>query len=174
MYHNFFSRSSVNGHLGCFHFISSVQSLSHVRLFVTPWIAARQASRSITSYRRLLKLMSIESVMSSSHLILCFTLLLLPQSLPASGFFPMSQLCMRWPKHCSFSFSISPFNEHPGLIPFRMDWLDPLAAQRTLKNLLQHHSSKAPIFQCSAFFRSLVFPYELWNFLFYFCEKCHW
>ena len=98
-----------------------------------------------------IQLMSIELVMPSSHLIFCHPLLL-PQSFPASEFFPVSQLCMRWPKYWSFSFSISPFNEHPGLISFRMDWLDLLAVQRTLKSLLQHHSSEAPILWHSAFF----------------------
>ena len=137
---------------------SSVQSLSRVQLFATPWIAARQASLSITSSRSLLRLMPMESVMPSSHLILCRTLLLLP---PASGVFSSeSTLCMRWPKYWSFSFSISPSNEHPGLISVRMDWLDLLAVQGTLKSLLQHHSSKASIFQCSAFFTvQLSHPY---------------
>ena len=114
---------------------SSVQSLSHVRLFATPWIAARQASLSITNSQRLLKLMSIKSVMLSSHLILCRPLLLLPPIPPSIRVFPMSQL-MRWSKYWSFSFSISPSNEHPGLIPFRMNWLDLLAVQGTLKSLL--------------------------------------
>ena len=99
-----------------------------------------------------IQLMSIELVMPSSHLLFCHPFLLLPQSFPASEFFPVSQLCMRWPKYWSFSFSISPFNEHPGLISFRMDWLDLLAVQRTLKSLLQHHSSEAPILWHSAFF----------------------
>ena len=130
---------------------SSVQSLSRVQLFETPWIVARQASLSITNSRSLLKLMPIESVMPSSHLILC-PLLLLPPIPPSIRVFSNeSSLRMRWTK-LSFSFSISPFNEHPGLISFRMDWLDLLAVQGTLKSLLQHHSSKASIFWCSAFF----------------------
>ena len=132
---------------------SSVQSLSRVRLFVTPWITARQASLSITNSQNLLKLMSIESMMPSSHLILCHPLLLLPPIPPSiSVFSNESTLRMRWPKYWSFSFSISPSNEHPGLISFRMDWLDLLAVQGTLKSVLQHHSSKASIFRHSAFF----------------------
>ena len=133
---------------------SSVQSLSRVQLFVTPWIAARQASLSITNSRSLLKLMSIESVMPSSHLILCRPLLLLPPIPPSIRVFSNeSTLRMRWPKYWSFSFNISPSNEHPGLISFRMHWLDLLAVQGTLKSLLQHCSSKAsqefmPIFSC--------------------------
>jgi len=122
---------------------SSVQSLSRVQLFATPWIAARQASLSITNSWSLLKLMSIELVMPSSHLILCHPLLLLPL-IPASirVFSNKTTLRMRWPKYWSFSFSISPSNEHPRLISFRMDWLGLLAVQGTLKSLLQHHSSK--------------------------------
>ena len=132
---------------------SSVQSLSHVQLFATPWIAARQASLSITSSRSLLKLMPIESVMLSSHLILCCPLLLLPLIPPSIRVFSNeSALRIRWPKHWSFSFNISPSNEHPGLISFRMDWFDLLAVQGTLKSLLQHHSSKASIFRHSGFF----------------------
>ena len=129
---------------------SSVQSLSRVRLFATPWIAACQASLSITNSRSLLRLISIESVMPSSHLILCRPLLLLPPIPPSVRVFSNeSVLHMRWPKYWSFSFSISPSNEHSS---FRVDWLDLLAVQRTLKSLLQHHSSKASIFQPSAFF----------------------
>ena len=125
---------------------SSVQSLSHVQLSVAPWIAARQASLSITNSRSLLKLMPIELVMPSSHLILCRPLLLLPPTPPSIRVFSNeSTLCMRWPKYWSLSFSISPSNEHLGLISFRMDWLDLLAVQGTLKSLLQHHSSKASI-----------------------------
>ena len=125
---------------------SSVQSLSSVRLFATPWIAARQASLSITNSRSSLKLMSIELVMPSSHLILCHLLLLLLPVPPSIRVFSKeSTLRMRWPKYWSFSFSISPSKEHPGLISFRMDWLDLLAVQGTLKSLLQHHSSKASI-----------------------------
>ena len=138
---------------------SSVQSLSHVQLFVTPWIAARQASLSITSSQSSLKHMSIESVMPSSHLILCHPLLLLLPILPSIRVFSSeSTLCMRWPKYWSFSFSISPSSEQPGLI-FRMDWLDLLAVQGTLKSLLQHHSSKASILWCSAFFTVQLSPY---------------
>ena len=120
---------------------SSVQSFSHVRLFVTPRIAACQASPSITNSRSLLKLMSIESVMPSNHLILCHPVLFLTPIPPSIRVFPnASTLCMRWPKYWSFSFNISPSNEHPGLISFRMDWLDLLAVQGTLKSLLQNHS----------------------------------
>ena len=140
---------------------SSVQSLSRVRLFVTPWTAARQASLSITSSRSLLKLMSIESVMPSSHLILCHPLLLLPLIPPSIRVFSNeSVLRIRWTKYCSFSFSISPSNEYSGLISFRMDWLDLLTVQGTLKSLLQHRSSNASIFQHSAFFTvQLSHPY---------------
>ena len=140
---------------------SSVRSLSHIRLFATPWTAACQASLSITTSRSLLRLMSIESVMPSSHLILCCPLLLLPPILPSIRVFSNeSTLCMRWPKYWSFSFSISPSNEYPGLISFRRDWLDLLVVQGTLKRLLQHHSSKALILQRSAFFTvQLLHPY---------------
>ena len=132
---------------------SSVQSLSRVRLFATPWIAAYQASLSITNTRTSLKILSIESVMPSSHLILCCPLLFLPLVPPSIKVFSNeSTFRMRWPKYWSFSFSISPSNEHPGLISFRMDWLDLLAVQGTLKSLLQHHSSKASILRRSACF----------------------
>ena len=132
---------------------SSVQLLSRVQLFATPWIAARQASLSITNSRSSPKLMSIESVMPSSHLILCRPLLLLPPIPPSIRVFSNeSTLRIRWPKYWSFSFSISPSNEHLGLISLRMDWLDLLAVQGTLKSLLQHHSFKASILRCSAFF----------------------
>ena len=132
---------------------SSVQSLSHVRLFATPWTAARQTSLSITNSWGPPKPMSIESVIPSSHLILCHPLLLLPSIFPSIRIFSNeSALHIRWPKYWSFSFSISPSNEHPELISFRMDWLDLLAVQGTLKSLLQHHSSKASILRCSAFF----------------------
>ena len=131
---------------------NSVQSLSCVRLFATPWIAARQDSLSFTSSQSSLRLTSIESVMPSSHLILCRPLLLLPPVPPSIRVISNeSTLRMRWPKYWSFSFSIIPSKEIPGLIFFRMDWLDLLAVQGTLKSLLQHHSSKAPILQCSAF-----------------------
>ena len=134
-------------------YFSSIQLLSCVQFFVTPWISACQASLSITNSQSLIKLMSIESVMPSSHLILCRPLLLLSPVPPRIRVFSNeSTLRMRWPKYCSFSFSISPFNEHPGLISFRMDWLDLHAVQGTLKSLLQHHNSKASILQCSAFF----------------------
>ena len=131
-----------------------VQSLSHVQLFETPWTAARHTSLSITNSRSPPKLMSIESVMPSSHLILCHPLLLLPQIPPSIRVFSNeSTLCMRWPKYWSFSFSIIPSKEIPGLV-FRMDWLDLLAVQGTLKSLLQHHSSQASILQHSAFLQS--------------------
>ena len=127
--------------------VSSVQSLSCVQLFAMLWTAARQASLSITNSQRLPKLMSIESVMPSNHLILCHPLLLLPSIFPSIRVFSNeSILCIRWPKYWSFSFSIRPYNEHSGLITFRMDWLDLLAVQGTPKSLLQCHSSKASIF----------------------------
>ena len=132
---------------------SSVQSLSRVQLFVTPWTAARQASLSITNSQSLPKPVSIESVIPSNHLILCPPLLLLPSIFPSIRVFSNeSALRIRWPKNWSFSFNISPSNEHPGLMSFRMDWLDLLAVQGTLKSLLQHHSSKASILRSSAFF----------------------
>ena len=134
-------------------YFSSVQSLSHVQLFVTPWTTARQASLSIINSWSPPKLMSIESVMPSNHLILCRPLLLLPSIFPSIRVFSNeSTLHMRWPKYWSFSFNISPSKEHPWLISFRTDWLDLLVAQGTLKSLLQHYSSKASILQCSAFF----------------------
>ena len=140
---------------------SSVQSLSRVRLFVTPWIAARQATQSITNSWSSLRLTSIESVMPSSHLILWRLLLLLPPIPPSIRVFSNeSILHMRWPKYWSFSFSIIPSKEIPGLISFRMDWLDLLAVQGNLKSLLQHHSSKASILWLSAFFTvQLSHPY---------------
>ena len=132
----------------------SVQLLSHVQLFAIPWIAARQASLSITNSHHPPKPMSVQSVMPSKYLILCHPLLLLPSIFPSIRVFSNeSALCIRWPKYWSFSFSISPSNEHPGLISFRMDWMDLLAVQGTLKSLLQHHSSEASILWCSAFFR---------------------
>ena len=141
--------------------INSVQLLSHVQLFATPWTAGHQASLSITNSRSLPKLMSIESVMPSSHLILCCPLLLLPSIFPSIRVFSNeSALLIRWPKYWSFSFNISPSNGHPGLISFRMDWLDLLAVQGTLKSLLQQHSSKASMLQLSAFFTAqLSYPY---------------
>ena len=127
--------------------------LSCVHLFVIPWTAAHQGSWSFTISRSLLKLTSIESVMPASHLILCRPLLLLPSIFPSIRVFSNESALLKiWPKYWSFSFSISPTNEHPGLISFRMDWLDLLAVQGTLKSLLQHHSSKASILRCSAFF----------------------
>ena len=132
---------------------SSVQSLSRVRLFATPWTAAYQVSLSITNSWSLLKLISVESVMPSNRLILCRPLLLLPSIFPSIRVFSNELvLHIRWQKYCSFSFSVSPSNECSGLISFRIDWLDLLAVQGTLKSLLQHHRSKASILHCSAFF----------------------
>ena len=130
-----------------------VQSLSHVRLFVMPRTAARQASLSVTNSWSLLRLMSIKLVMPSNHFILCCLLFLLPSIFPSIRVFSnKSVLHVRWPKYWSFSLNISPFNEYSELISFRMDWLDLLAVRGTLKSLLQHHSSKASILQCSVFF----------------------
>ena len=150
--------SHILCHLSLF---SSVQSLSRVGLFATPWITARQASLSITNSRSSLKLTSIESVMPSSHLILRCPLFLLPPIPPSIRVFSSeSPLHMRWPKYWSFSFSMSPSSEHPGLISFRMDLLDLIAVQGTHKSLLQHHSSKASILRHSAFFTvQLSLPY---------------
>ena len=147
----------------CHFQFSSVRSLSRVRLFATPWIAARQVSLSITNFQIPPKPMSIESVMPSIHLILCHPLLLLPSIFPSIRVFSNeSALCIRRPKYWSFSFSISPSNEHPGLVSFRMDWLDLLAVQGTLKSLLQHHSSKASVLWHSAFFIvQLSHPYMI-------------
>ena len=135
--------------------------LSCLQLFATPWIATHQASLSITNSWSLLKFMSIESVMPTNHLILCHPLLLLPSIFPSIRVFSNeSALCIRWPNYWSFSFNISSSNEHPGLISFRMDLLDLLAVQGTLKSLLQHHSSNASILQCSAFLMvQLLYPY---------------
>ena len=142
---------------------SSVQSLSCVQLFATPWTAACQASLSITNSPSLLKLMSIQSVMPSNHLILCCTLLLLPSIFPRIRVFS-NVLHIRWPKYWSFSFSSSPSKEYSGLISFRIDWFDLLAVQGTLKSLLQHHSSKASILWCSAFFMvQLTSIYDYWK-----------
>ena len=140
---------------------SSVQSLSHVQLFVTPWTAARQASLSITNSQGLLKLMSIELVMPFNHLILSRPLLLPPSIFPSMRVFSNESVFhIKWPKYWSFSFSVSLSNEYSGLISFRMDWLDLLAVQGTLKSLLQHHSSRASVLQCSAFFTvQLSHPY---------------
>ena len=145
-----------------FNDITSIsQLLSYVRLFVIPWTAARQASLSITNSQSLLKLMPIESVIPSVHIILCRPLLLLPSIFPSIRVFSNeSVLCIKWPKYWSFSFSVSPSNEYSGLISFRMDWLELLAVQVTLKSLLQHHNSKASILQRSAFFTvQLSHPY---------------
>ena len=140
---------------------SSVQSLSRVRLFEIPWTAACQVSLSITNSQSLLKLKSIESVMPSNHLILCRSLLLLPSIFPSiRDFSSESALHIKWPKYCSFSLSVNPSNEHPGLISFRMDWLDLLEVEGTLKSLLQHRSSKTSILRHSAFFTvQLSHPY---------------
>ena len=141
---------------------SSVQPLSHVRLFVTPWTAARQASLSITNSRSPPKPMSIKSVMPSNHLILSRPLLLLPSIFPSIRIFSNeSALHIRWPKYWSCSFNISPSNDYSGLISFRMDWLHLLAVQGTLKSLLQQHSSKASIIRHSAFF-ILQFSHHIW------------
>ena len=141
--------------------LTPVQSLSHVWLFAIPWIAARQTSLSIINSQSSFRLMSIKSVMPSSHLILCRPLLLLPPIPPSIRVFSNElTLCMRWPKYWSFNLSISPSNEHPGLVFFRMDWMDLLAVQGTLKSLLQYHSSKASILWHSAFFTfQLSHPY---------------
>ena len=140
---------------------SSVQSLSCVWRFLIPWIAAHQTSLSITNSQSSPKLMSIESVIPSSHFILCCSLFFLPLIPPSIRVFPNElTLRMRWPKFWSFSFSVNPSNEHPGLISFRMDWLDLFTVQGTLKSLLQHYSSKASILWCSAFFTvQLSHPY---------------
>ena len=144
--------SSVDGHLGCFHIFSSVQSLSRVQLFATPWTAARQASLSITNSWSSPKLMSNESVMPSNHLILCHPLLLPPSIFPSVRVFSNElALHIRWQKYWNFSFSMSPSNEYSGLISLRMDWLELLAVQGTLKSLLKHHSLKALILWHSAF-----------------------
>ena len=145
-----------------------VQSLSRVWLFVTPWTAARQASLSITNSWSLLTLMSIKLVMPSNHLIFCHSLLLLPSIFPSNRIFSdESVFRIRWPKYWSFTFSISPSNEYSGQISFRIDWLDLRAVQGTLKNLLQHHSSKASILWCSAFFIvQLTSMHDYWSMLF--------
>ena len=144
---------------------SSIQSLSHVQLFVNPWTAALQASLSITNSQSLLKLMSIKSVMPSNHLILCYPLLLLPSIFPSIRVFSNeSVLHIRWQKYQSFSFSISPSNEYSGLISFRMDWLDLLAVQGTLKSLLQHHSSSINSSVLSFLYGpTLTFIHDYWK-----------
>ena len=151
------SRTVRNKCLGyhpvCGILFSSVQSLSHVQLFETPWTTACQASLSIINSQSVPKLTSIELVMPSNHLIFCHPLLLLPSIFPSIRVFSNeSALCIRWPKNWSFSIIINSSNEHPGLVSFRLDWLDLLAVQGTLKSLLQHHSSKASILRHSAFF----------------------
>ena len=159
--HLVWSHDSHVGWRSCPHFaenlasnalFSSVQSLSPVQLFATPWTTAHQASLSITDFRHLLKFMSTESVMTSYHLILCHPLLLLSIFFSIRGFSSESVRCIRWPKYWSFSFSICLSNEYSGLIFFRIDWFDLLEVQGTLRSLLQHHSSKASILWCSAFF----------------------
>ena len=158
--------NNKNAQLSCIaicNAFSSIQSLSCVWLFATLWTSAHQASLSITNSRSPPKPMSIESVMPSNHLIPCRPLLLLPSVFPSIRVFSNeSALRIRWPKYWSFSFNISPSNEHPGLISFRMDWLDLLAVQETLKSLLQHHNSKASILLWSAFFIVQLFlNYEI-------------
>ena len=145
------------------HSVQSVQSLSRVRPFVIRWTTARQASLSVTNFQSLLKLISIESVMLPNNLILCHPLPLLPSIFPSIRVFSdESALSISWPKYWSFSFNINPSNEHPGLISFRMDRLELLAVQGTLKSLLQHHSSKALILRRSAFFIvQLSHPYMI-------------
>ena len=143
---------------------TSGQSLSHVRLFVTAWTAAHQASLSITNSWSLLRLMSIESVMPSNHLILCRPLLLLPSIFPRIRIFSKeSVLPIKWPKYWSFSFSNSPSNEYSGLISFRIDWLDLLAVQGTLRSLLQHHSSKASVLLHSLYSPTLTSIHDHWK-----------
>ena len=158
------SDSAAKRRHSCITDLSSVQSLSCVRLFATPWTAVRQASLSITNSQSSPKLTSIKSVMPSSHLIPCHPVLLLPSIFTSIGVFSSeSTLRMRWPKYWSFSFSISPSNEHPGLVSFRMDWLDLPAVQGTLKSLPQQHSSKASILQHSAFF-TVQLSHHTWQF----------
>ena len=164
LFWKFFSKRKKTCFSFCCHTylcFSSVQSLSHVWCFASPWTAACQASLSITNSRTPPKLMSIEFVMPSNHLILCGPLLLLPPIFPSIRVFSNeSALCIRWPKYWSFSFNISPSNEHAGLISFWMDRLDLLAVQGTPKSLLQHHSSKTSLLLCSAFFTvKLSHPY---------------
>ena len=163
IYHIFFIHSSADG-LGLLLYlvvVVVVQSLSHVRVFATPWVAARQASLSISNSQSLLKLMFIDPVMPSNHLILCHPLSLLPSVFPSTRVFSNElALQITWPKYWSFGFSISPSNEYSGLISIRIDWFDLLAVQETLKSLLQHHSSKTSILRHSAFFRvQLSHPY---------------
>ena len=165
MYHIFFIHLSADGLLGCFCVFSSFQSLSCVQLFVTPQTAACQASLSVTNSRSLLKLTSFKSVMPSNQLILCHPLLLLPSIFPSIRVFSdESVLCIRWPKYWSFSFNISPSDEYSGLISYRMDWLDLLVVQGTVKSLLQHHILKASVLQCSVFFVvQLISMHDYWK-----------
>ena len=146
---------------------NSVQLLSHVRFFETPWTAAHQASLSITNSRSPQKPMCVKSVIPYNHLILCHPLLLLPSIFPRIRVFSSeSARRIRWPKYWSFSFNISPSNEHPGLISFRVDWLDPLALQGTLTSLLQHHSSKASSLRCSVLYSpTLTSIHDYWTFV---------
>ena len=164
-----------NNHITA-HQFNSVQSFSHVRLFATPWTTALQTSLSITNSWSLLKLMSIESVMPSNHLILCRPLPLLPSIFPSIRVFTnKSAVCIRWPKYWSFTFNISPSSEHPGLISFRMDWLDLLAVQGTLKSLLQCHSSKAlirPPHRLSSVFWLFLALWTLTTLVFFHFLKC--
>ena len=165
MYSSIFNRhvDRIHKYLGFWGALSSVQSLRHVLLFATPWTAALQASLSITNSRSPPKPMSIESVMPTNYLILCCPLLLLPPIPPSIRVFSNeSALHIRGPKYWSFSFNISPSNEHPGLISFRMDWLDLLAVQGTLKSFLQHHSSKPSIIWCLAFF-TVQLSHDYWK-----------
>ena len=161
-----FSRQDRNYKVPPIEVFSLVQSLSCVQLFVTPWTAVHQASQSITSSYSLLKLISCESMMPSNHLILCHPLLLLPSITPSIRVFSNeSVLRIRWPKCWSFSFSINPSNEYSGLISSRMDWLDLLAVQGTLKSFLQHHSSKASDLYCSRqLIRYLILANQISNF----------
>ena len=152
-FHSYIHIKVQKSHICFYCILSSVQSLSRAWLFATPWTEACQACLSITNSQSLPKLMSVELVMPSNNLILCHPLLLLPSIFPSIRVFSNeSALCIRWPKYWSFSFNISPFNEHPGLISFRIDWLELHEVQETLKSLLQHHNSKASILLCSAFF----------------------
>ena len=173
---SFYCTISLESRWWCFCFIDEktivVQSLSHVQLFATPWTAAHLTSLSFTISWSLFKLMSIESVMPSKHLLLCHHLLLLPSILPSTRVFSNeSALCIRWPKYWSFSFNISPSNEYSGLISFRINWFDLLAVQGTLKSLLQHHNSKASVLQHSAFFLTLP-RYNWYIILFKYKTKC--
>ena len=163
LFHSFWWLSNIPLSISIYLSISqSVQLLSCVRLFATPWTAAHQASLSITNSQSLLKLMSMESVMPSNHLILCHPLLL-PSIFPSIRVYSKeSVLCIRWPKYWSFSFNISPSNEYSGLISFRTDWFDLLAVQGSLKSLPQHHGSKASILQCSAFFMVQLINMNTW------------